>query len=211
MLRDLAIHFDDVRRAFEEFDAAMLALGREPVGPRVFPPPAFDEATRRRQDEALRATEVAQPAIGAASVGLLRLLRELGLEPDMVAGHSYGELVALHAAGALDIRGLARLSECRGRLLRDAAGERPGAMAALLTGPEIVTELIAGLPDVLIVNLNGPRQTVVAGPTARRSSGSRAGRARQVDRPALARGLRLPHAAHGARARACWRGMRPRR
>ena len=76
MLRDLAIHFEDVRRAYEEFDAAILALGHEPIGPRIFPPPVFDEAARRRQDEALRATEVAQPAIGAASVGLLETARE---------------------------------------------------------------------------------------------------------------------------------------
>ena len=73
----------------------------------------------------MRATEIAQPAIGAASVGLLRLLAELGVKPDMTAGHSYGELVALHAAGALDTRGLAVLSSTRGRLLRDAGGDRP--------------------------------------------------------------------------------------
>ena len=46
MLRDLAIHFEDVRHAYEEFDAAILASGREPIGPRVFPPPVFDEAAR---------------------------------------------------------------------------------------------------------------------------------------------------------------------
>ena len=164
MLRDLAIHFEDVRRAYEEFDAAILALGHEPIGPRIFPPPVFDEAARRRQDEALQATEVAQPAIGAASVGLLRLLAKVGVQPDMTAGHSYGELVALHAAGALDTRGLAWLSQCRGRLLRDAGGDRPGAMAALLTGPESVPDLIGEQTGVLIVNFNGPRQTVIAGP-----------------------------------------------
>ena len=112
----------------------------------------------------MQATEVAQPAIGAASVGLLRLLAKVGVQPDMTAGHSYGELVALHAAGALDTRGLAWLSQCRGRLLRDAGGDRPGAMAALLTGPESVPDLIGEQTGVLIVNFNGPRQTVVAGP-----------------------------------------------
>ena len=164
MLRNLAIHFEDVRRAYEEFDAAILALGHEPIGPRIFPPPVFDEAARRRQDEALQATEVAQPAIGGASVGLLRLLAKVGVQPDMTAGHSYGELVALHAAGALDTRGLAWLSQCRGRLLRDADGDRPGAMAALLTGPESVPDLIGEQTGVRIVNFNGPGQTVIAGP-----------------------------------------------
>ena len=164
MLRDLAIHFDEVRRAYEEFEAVITAAGGEPIATRIFPPPAFDDEARRRQAEALRATEIAQPAIGAASVGLLRLLAELGVKPDMTAGHSYGELVALHAAGALDTRGLAVLSSTRGRLLRDAGGDRPGSMAALLTGAKDVAELIGDLTDVLIVNDNGPSQTVVAGP-----------------------------------------------
>lgn len=164
MLGELAIHFEDVRRAFEEFDAAIVSSGSAPIGPVVFPPPAFDDAARKQQTEAVRATEVAQPAIGAASVGLLRLLLSLGLQPDMTAGHSYGELTALHAAGSLDARGLAELALGRGRLLRDAGGEHPGAMAALMTGPEEVPELIAELPGVQIVNLNGPLQTVIAGP-----------------------------------------------
>ena len=82
----------------------------------------------------------------------------------MTAGHSYGELVAPPRRGALDTRGLAMLSSRRGRLLRDAGGDRPGSMAALLTGAKDVAELIGDLTDVLIVNDNGPSQTVVAGP-----------------------------------------------
>jgi acyl transferase domain-containing protein/NAD(P)H-dependent flavin oxidoreductase YrpB (nitropropane dioxygenase family)/NAD(P)-dependent dehydrogenase (short-subunit alcohol dehydrogenase family)/acyl carrier protein len=180
MLCDLAIRFDEIGRVYEEFDAAILAEGQEPVGPRVFPAPAFDEAASRRQEEALRATEVAQPAIGAASVGLIRLLAKFGVRPDMAAGHSYGELVALHAAGGLETRGLAWLSECRGRLLRDAAGHRPGAMAALLTDPENAAELIGDLTDVRIVNLNGPSQTVIAGPQEAIETVLERARARQI-------------------------------
>jgi malonyl CoA-acyl carrier protein transacylase/NAD(P)-dependent dehydrogenase (short-subunit alcohol dehydrogenase family) len=163
MLGGLAVCFAEVREAYEQFDAALLARGAGPIGPYVFPPPAFDEETRRLQAQSLQATEIAQPALGAASVGLSRLLARLGLIPDMVAGHSYGELVALYEAGALDLAGLAELSEMRGRLLRDAAGEQPGAMAAILAGAEPTTALIAGDPEVLVVNLNGPGQTVIAG------------------------------------------------
>ena len=49
-----------------------------------------------------RAADVAQPTIGAISLGLSRLLESLGVEPQFLAGHSYGEYVALCAAGALD-------------------------------------------------------------------------------------------------------------
>ena len=180
MLRELAIHFQHVRCAFEEFEAAIVAAGGEPFTTRVFPPPAFNDEGRRRQTEALRATEVAQPAIGAASVGLLRLLAELGMKPDMTAGHSYGELVALHAAGALDTRGLAVLSWRRGELLREAGGDHPGAMAALLAGTQVVAELIDDLPGVLIVNDNGPSQAVVAGPRQAITSVLERAEARQI-------------------------------
>ena len=210
MLRDLAIHFEDVRRAYEEFDATLLAIGSEPIGQRIFPPPAFDEAARRRQAEALRATEVAQPAIGAASVGLLRLLAKLGVKPEMTAGHSYGELVALHAAGALDTRwpgpcfpSARPVAARRGRRSAGSHGrlaDRPGGRGR--------TDRRSGrYPDR---QLNGPRQTVVAGPHEAIVTVSERAEARQVRRPALARGVRLPHAAHGARATAARRSMRPR-
>lgn len=163
MLKDLTIAFDEIRETTEVFDAILRQLGRDPVGPRIFPPPSFDDATIAQHRDRLQATDVAQPAIGASSVGVLRLLRMLGLEPDMVAGHSYGELVALHAAGSLDMPALVELSAGRGRLMREAGGEHPGAMAALQAGPQKVAELLQGQTGVLAVNFNGPSQTVVAG------------------------------------------------
>jgi len=163
MLADLAVAFEEVRDALDEFDAALVALGADPVGPKMYPPPAFNDDARHAQAEALKATETAQPALGAASFALSRLLRELGLKADLAAGHSYGELPALHEAGSLDLHGLAELSSARGRLLRDAVGADPGVMAALTTDAATIGSLIADLPDVAAVNLNGPRQTVVAG------------------------------------------------
>jgi acyl transferase domain-containing protein/NAD(P)H-dependent flavin oxidoreductase YrpB (nitropropane dioxygenase family) len=164
MLGDLALAFDEVRGGFEAIDAALAAAGRPPVGPKVFPPAALDDAARERARLDLTATEHAQPAVGAASLGMLRLLRALGLEPAAAAGHSFGELVALHAAGSLDEAALAALADARGRLMRDAAGPEPGAMAALAAGPDRARDLIEGLPGVVIANQNGPRQTVIAGP-----------------------------------------------
>lgn len=163
MLGDLAVAFEEVRDAFDEFDAALVSQGGAPVGPKIFPPPAFTDDARLAQAEALKATETAQPALGAASFALSRLLREFGLKADFTAGHSYGELAALHEAGAIDANGLAALSLARGRLLRDAASADPGVMAALATDAETVESLFGALPDVAAVNLNGPRQTVIAG------------------------------------------------
>jgi len=167
MLGELALSFPGVLDAFEECDAALDARGRSAVGPLVFPPPATDPDELRRQRDALAAPEVAQPALGAASVGLLGLLRGLGLEADALAGHSYGELVALHAAGCFPAGALAELSEARGRLLLSAVGDEPGGMAALLAGPEVVAGLLAASPTAVVAaNWNGPSQTVVSGPRA---------------------------------------------
>ncbi|MBV8078292.1 MAG: acyltransferase domain-containing protein, partial [Planctomycetaceae bacterium] len=166
MLGELAVAFPEVRRAFEAIDTALRTLGRPVIGPKVFPPPGFDEGERARQGAALADPEVAQPALAAASVGLLRLLESLGVRPEVFAGHSYGELVALHAAGAFSVEALAELSEARGRFLKAAVGDEPGAMAALVVGPERVAAILDGLEGVAAVNWNGPSQTVISGTRA---------------------------------------------
>ena len=74
--------------------------------------------------------------------------------------------MALHAAGVLSATALAELSQARGRFMRDAAQDRAGAMAALLAGPDDVERLIRDVPGVQAANWNGPKQTVIAGPTA---------------------------------------------
>ncbi len=164
MLGDLALAFPEVREAFETVDATLHGDGRRAITPLVFPPTTLDDAAREQARRSLTATEVAQPAVGAASVGMLRLLRSLGVTPDAVAGHSYGELVALHAAGCLTVEALATLSEARGRLMHDAAGNQAGAMAAIAAGEARVAALLDPADDVVIANLNGPQQTVVSGP-----------------------------------------------
>ncbi|WP_422931056.1 SDR family NAD(P)-dependent oxidoreductase [Singulisphaera sp. PoT] len=164
MLNDLAIAFPEVRSAFEDVDATLKGLDRPTIGELVFPPPVLSQEERDRQKKALTATEVAQPSLAAASVGMLRLLESFSLAPDMTAGHSYGELVALYAAGSFSLEGLAELSEGRGRFLRDAAANHPGSMAALAAGPEKVAEILDGIDGVVAVNWNGPKQTVISGP-----------------------------------------------
>ncbi|MFF7019796.1 SDR family oxidoreductase [Streptomyces klenkii] len=130
----------------------------------VFPPPLPDDQ-HAGQQERLTATEWAQPALAAHSLALLTVLDELGLRPDAVAGHSLGELIALHAAGAYDRETLMRLSRARGEAMRDAGTATPGAMLAVLAGPSEVRDALKrpGAPEVWIANHNGPRQTVVSG------------------------------------------------
>ncbi|MFF7987862.1 SDR family NAD(P)-dependent oxidoreductase [Streptomyces sp. NPDC007901] len=132
----------------------------------VFPPPAFTAEERTAQRDRLIRTEWAQPALAAQSLAVLELLRLLGVRPDAVAGHSFGELVALHAAGSYDRETLLRLARRRGELMRDAARE-PGAMTAVFGTPDEVRALVAavGSDTLWLANHNTPRQVVVAGTT----------------------------------------------
>jgi acyl transferase domain-containing protein/NAD(P)H-dependent flavin oxidoreductase YrpB (nitropropane dioxygenase family)/NAD(P)-dependent dehydrogenase (short-subunit alcohol dehydrogenase family) len=164
MVGDLALVFPEIRSGFETIDAALLAAGLSPVTPKIFPPTTLDDSGRDQARQTLMQTDVAQPAVGAASLGMFRLLDALGVRPDLAAGHSYGELVALHAAGVMPAESLATLSEARGRLMREAAGAEPGRMVAVAAGPQQIESLLVGSPKVVVANFNGPNQTVLAGP-----------------------------------------------
>ncbi|WP_329270929.1 SDR family NAD(P)-dependent oxidoreductase [Streptomyces sp. NBC_01451] len=138
----------------------------------LYPPTAFDDTARDRQHTALTDTRVAQPALGIAGLAAHALLTTAGVRPDMAAGHSYGELVALSAAGALDPEALLALSAERATAILSAAGEAngddPGTMAAVSAGAEDVTAALraADAPaSVVVANRNSPKQTVISGPT----------------------------------------------
>ncbi|MEU3844035.1 beta-ketoacyl synthase N-terminal-like domain-containing protein, partial [Streptomyces sp. NPDC028635] len=150
--------FDRANRHFE---------GAEPLSRIAFPPPGFDQATRTAQENALRATEYAQPAIGALAAGQFRYLGELGFAPEGYLGHSFGELTALWAAGALDDDTYFALARARGAAMAPPAeaGFDAGAMAAVSASEERVAELLTGIPGLHVCNRNAPDQIVVGGAT----------------------------------------------
>ncbi len=113
MLRDLAICFPEVREAFERADAALAGQSDHSLSATVFAPPGFGPDDAQTRASALTRTDRAQPALGAAGMGLSRLLAAVGVAPSMTAGHSYGEYIALCRAGVLNEDVLYRLSEAR--------------------------------------------------------------------------------------------------
>ena len=106
-----------------------------------------------------------QLSVFAGSVDLLYRLRETGIEPDVVAGHSLGEYAAAHAVGSLDLTDGVRLVAERDRLMNIASRENPGGMVALIgadpDGVARATEEADGI--VVAANFNTPRQTVISG------------------------------------------------
>ncbi|ASQ92492.1 type I polyketide synthase [Streptomyces sp. 11-1-2] len=161
MFADAFVTFPELQRQLRHGRAYADAL---------YPPAAFDEAGQAAQRTAITDTRVAQPALGMVGLAAYTLLTSAGVRPDMAAGHSYGELVALCAAGALDPRTLPQLSAERAAAIlgaAEAAGEEPGTMAAVTAAPGEVEPVLrtAGLAErVVTANHNAPRQTVISGP-----------------------------------------------
>ena len=118
MMRDLACQFTQVQNVFDganrAFDKNKPGTLTDQLSDYIYPHPAFDKETHASQAEQLKQTQVAQPAIGAACLGGLNVLWSFDLDAEVFGGHSYGELVALHAAGCFDAESLARLSRERG-------------------------------------------------------------------------------------------------
>ncbi|MFI7075143.1 type I polyketide synthase, partial [Micromonospora sediminicola] len=112
-------------------------------------------------DTWLTRSEVAQPALFAVGVALARLWRHAGVSPRAVIGHSQGEIVAAHVAGALTLADAVTVLALRLRALADVAGT--GTMAAVDLP---AAELTARLPEGVTVSVvNGPATTAVAGPS----------------------------------------------
>ena len=114
-------------------------------------------------EEKLKDTKNAQPAISLLSVILTKLVRDKGISPDYVAGHSLGESTAFYGSEALSDEDVMKLISKRGEIMSSAAID--GTMAAILgLDASVVEEICAGIDGVIeAVNYNDPKQTVIAG------------------------------------------------
>ena len=156
MGRDLWEHFACARAVFDEADRATgFSLSRLCFeGPK----------------EELQLTANTQPAILAVSVAAAETLREKGIRPSYVAGHSLGEYSALVAAGAIRLPDALRLVRKRGQYMQDAVPKGEGTMAALMglepAAAEDICREAAQSQVVSPANWNSPGQVVIAGHTA---------------------------------------------
>lgn len=110
----------------------------------------------------LNRTELAQPALFALCGAASAALEEVGIQPDAVIGHSFGELVALVAANVISPEDGARLAEIRGQLMQASP---PGAMIAVGCSSRQLFELNeVDLHDVSVTAYNSPRSITLGGP-----------------------------------------------
>jgi [acyl-carrier-protein] S-malonyltransferase len=109
-------------------------------------------------------TRIQQPALVATSLAINEAIRDRGIVPDYVVGHSVGEFAALGAAQSLSAAEAIGLVRERGIAMAEAVQERPGSMAAILgLADEVVEGLCRKIHNVWPANYNCPGQIVVSG------------------------------------------------
>jgi [acyl-carrier-protein] S-malonyltransferase len=163
MGRAVADAFSSAREVFEEVDDA---LGQK-----------LSSLMWQGPEAELVLTENAQPAIMAASLAIIGILKreggfDLARHASLVAGHSLGEYSALCAAGAFSLSDAARLLKARGQAMQTAVPVGEGGMSALLgaeiqQAEELARECAAATGGVCVVaNDNAPGQVVISGTKA---------------------------------------------
>ncbi|WP_433281413.1 type I polyketide synthase [Micromonospora sp. CA-244673] len=178
----------DLYERFPVFAAALDAACAE-LDPHLDRP--LWEVMSGRHGDLLGETTYIQPALFAYETAMHALLAGFGIRPDLLIGHSIGELTAAHVAGVLDLADAARLITTRARLMHEMPA---GAMLAVTAPLDRVEPVLADHPEVDLAAHNSPASLVLAGDPAALDAVA----ARLAEDGVRTRRLHVPHAFHSA-------------
>ncbi|MEL4246683.1 SDR family NAD(P)-dependent oxidoreductase [Shewanella xiamenensis] len=168
---EIANNFPELRRHIHASDKVFSTHGKPALSSVLYPIPAFDDESRKAQETALTNTLYAQSAIGALSMAQYSLFTQAGFAPDMLAGHSFGELSALCAAGVISMDDYIKLAFERGQAMAQSPQDTDaGVMYAVILKQkqdiEAINGCLAQFEGVKVANYNSPSQLVIAGASA---------------------------------------------
>ncbi|MFF9105228.1 type I polyketide synthase, partial [Streptomyces rubrogriseus] len=162
MARELHRRFPVFARSFDAVCAELESAVERPLRDLLLAPEDGGDGGDGDRSALLDQTGCTQPALFAFETALFRLLESWGVRPDLLLGHSVGELVAAHVGGVLSLSDACALVAARGRLMQRLPGG--GAMAAVQASEEELLPAVAVHDGrVVVAAVNSPDSTVISG------------------------------------------------
>ena len=164
MMKDLASKYKVVQDTFDEADRHLMNISGQNLTDTLWSKAGETKEQIAAREEAIRKTEMTQPAMLTADIAMMRLLSSFGIKPDVVMGHSLGEYAAAVAAGIFDFENGLKAVCTRGKVMSEIRVEDNGKMASVAAPAEQVAPELKRINGyVAVANKNCPTQTVIAG------------------------------------------------
>ncbi len=161
----LAQNFPEFRAGIAALDSLFVADGKARLSDIIYPIAAFNAEDKKAQEAQLQLTQHAQPAIGVFSTSAYTVLHNAGFKADFTAGHSFGELTALWAAGVYSEEDFYFLAKSRGAAMAAPEDKNfdAGSMMAVSGDISALENVLKKHGDIKIANFNSNAQVVIAG------------------------------------------------
>ncbi|MDO8803009.1 MAG: acyltransferase domain-containing protein, partial [Elusimicrobiota bacterium] len=167
MMRDLAAKYAVVQATFDEADIILEKMIGIRLTETLWSKVGESKEDLAKCEEAIKQTQLTQPAMLTADIAMYRLFKEFGIKPDMAIGHSLGEYAAATAAGIFTFEDGLRAVTSRAKEMSAVKVTDPGKMASIAWGcDKVEAELKKIKGYVICANKNCPLQTVIAGEAA---------------------------------------------
>ncbi len=164
MMKDLASKYKIVRDTFAQADKILKEIIGSTLTDTLWSKEGETKEEYKKREEAIKQTQITQPAILTCNVAMMRLLYQFGLKPDVTMGHSLGEYGAAVASGILNFEDAIKAVTIRGSVMANIELEDTGKMAAVSASVETIEPELAKISGyVAVANKNCPTQTVIAG------------------------------------------------